>query len=205
MGTVTINQIKQRAKDIVQDTDDVRWADPEVVRWVNDGLTYAVKKRVSLYTLRATVALDANTPRNQIAAAGAFAVVDVPYTVDASNIPQRTVRQATQDTISAVDPAWLVSSGDVVRHWIPGPEPKVFFVYPAVPKTVGLVRRVEVVYAANPPQLSATTDVIPIDDVYAYALVNYVLFRFYSKDAENAANAQLAQTYLTIFNTYLGA
>jgi len=46
---------------------------------------------------------------------------------------------------------------------------------------------------------------ILIDDVYATALVNYMLYRSYSKDAEYAANAAQAQAYYQQFMLLLGA
>ncbi len=45
---------------------------------------------------------------------------------------------------------------------------------------------------------------IQIDDVYANALLDYVLYRAYSKDADYAGNAQLAVSHYQAFSNSLG-
>jgi hypothetical protein len=44
-----------------------------------------------------------------------------------------------------------------------------------------------------------------VDDVYATTLINYILYRAYSKDAEYAANGALATAYYGQFMALLGA
>ena len=46
---------------------------------------------------------------------------------------------------------------------------------------------------------------ILVDDVYATALINYMLYRAYSKDAEYAANAAQATAFYQQFMALLGA
>jgi len=52
------------------------------------------------------------------------------------------------------------------------------------------------------PLVLGTT--INIDDIYANALVDYMLYRAYSKDAEYAGNAQRAVAHYTAFSNSLG-
>lgn len=204
MGAITGTQIVSRARDLVQDVQGVRWLDPENLTWLNEGINYAVRKRPALYVRAAQVSLDASSPKQTLTIAGAFAVLDVPYNVDGANHPARAIRRCTKLDIENLDPAWTTRKGDDVRHWMPGPEAHTFYVYPALPKTSGLGRRVEIHYAATPTPLATLSTVIPFDDVWADVLTNYLLFRLYSKDAEHAANEARASTYLTLVNTSLG-
>jgi hypothetical protein len=88
-------------------------------------------------------------------------------------------------------------------------QPRDFFVYP--PATT--VARLEVAYAQVPTphtltdeQLgnTATAEVIRIDDVFANALLDYMLYRAYTKDADQAANAQRAVAHYQAFQNALG-
>ncbi|MCK7581011.1 MAG: hypothetical protein MZV65_38935 [Chromatiales bacterium] len=45
---------------------------------------------------------------------------------------------------------------------------------------------------------------IKLDDIYANAILDYVLYRAYSKDAEYAANAQRAALHYQAFTNALG-
>jgi len=64
----------------------------------------------------------------------------------------------------------------------------------------------EIAYnSTNSTTIAASLDtLLTISDIYLDVVVNYVLFRAYSKDAEYASNAQLAGTYLSIVNSILG-
>lgn len=46
---------------------------------------------------------------------------------------------------------------------------------------------------------------IKLDDIYANAILDYVLYRAYSKDAEYAANASRAALHYQAFTAALGA
>ena len=44
-----------------------------------------------------------------------------------------------------------------------------------------------------------------VDDIYANALIDYVLYRSYMKDAEFAGNAQRANNHFQLFANSVGA
>ena len=58
-------------------------------------------------------------------------------------------------------------------------------------------------YSKNPTSIGAATDLIQVDDIFANALINYVLYRAYLKDAEFAGNQQRAGNYYSIFSQSL--
>ena len=57
--------------------------------------------------------------------------------------------------------------------------------------------------ALDPAGNDAT--VINLDDIYANVILDYLLYRAYSKDADYAANGQRAINHLNSFNSSLGA
>ena len=70
-------------------------------------------------------------------------------------------------------------------------DPRKFYVYPGVSGSA----YVEVVYSKNPTNLSAGTDLIQVDDIFANALINFVLYRAFLKESEYAANVAVASGY----------
>lgn len=197
MGTITGQSILDRQRDLVQDIAAVRWLAPECLRWLNDGLRELCIKRPSSYILHAAISLGA-TAKNSITLAGATGILDIPHNVDSVGNPGRTIREASVSDLDMIEPDWRTSTGDTVRHWVKDAEPHTFYTYPGRPKTSGLARKVEVVYTATPPEMSAMANVIPVDDIYANALGYYLAFRMYSKDADAGAPS-LAEAYYKLF------
>jgi hypothetical protein len=106
--------------------------------------------------------------------------------------------------LTAQAPNWFASEGTEIKHFMLDPDdPKVFYVYPAKHKT-GAARKVELVYAAVPPSYVALSQTIALDDIYANALGYFLIFRMYSKDADEATNSAAAQAYYTLFTNSLG-
>jgi hypothetical protein len=55
-----------------------------------------------------------------------------------------------------------------------------------------------ITYVAIPPTVSASSS-IGVRDAYAENILNYMLYRAYTKDAEHAGNAQLAAAAYELF------
>ena len=70
-----------------------------------------------------------------------------------------------------------------------------FYVYP--PNTGN--GYIQINYAAVPANLSSESQTISINDIYQTVLLDYILYRACSKDAEYAPGLQLAAGYLTTF------
>jgi hypothetical protein len=79
-------------------------------------------------------------------------------------------------------------------------DPRKFYVYPGVSGSA----YVEVVYSKNPTNLTAGTDLIQVDDIFANALINFVLYRAFLKESEYAANLATAGSYYQLFAQSLG-
>jgi len=101
------------------------------------------------------------------------------------------------------------STVSVEEYMFDARQPKEFLVYP--PATAAA--RLEIAYAQVPTahtlsdvQLnsSATTEVIRIDDTFANSLLDYMLYRAYTKDAEQQGNAARAIGHFQAFQNSLG-
>ena len=84
---------------------------------------------------------------------------------------------------------------NIIKHYIyDEANPRNFYVYPGVSGNSYL----EIIYSANPSTVTQS-DNLDIPDIYANAVMNYVLYMAYMKDAEYAGNSQRAANHYQLF------
>lgn len=125
----------------------------------------------------------------------------------AGTTPGRAVRLVQRDTLDAIDPAWHGQSASEILEYAYDPRtPKFFWVYPGVSGTLW----VELSYLANPAEIpyvadslridaAGSTTTLSIDDQFADDLINYMLARAHLKESDTAANAQMANSFASMF------
>lgn len=200
MGTILASSIIDKAAKQLLDAAGVRWPSPELLGWLNDGQRATVLVKPTAYVKSAAVRLAAGT-KQSLPADGAQ-LLDVVRNMGTDGlVPGRAVRIASRDMLDAQAPNWhAATASSVVRHYLYDPrDPKRFYVYP--PNTgTGYV---ELVHAATPPDVAAVGNPIELDDAYETVLLDYVLYRAFSKDSE-AADDGKAQRHMTAWITALG-
>lgn len=131
-------------------------------------------------------------------------LIDVPRNMGSDGAtPGAAIRVVSREILDAQHPEWHyeANAGGTVQHFMfDVRDPKHYYIYPKAPATALYV---EIIYSATPTDCSAG-GVIQIDDVYANALLDYVLYRAYSKDAEYAQNANLAIAHYQAFVNAMG-
>jgi hypothetical protein len=197
MGTIISDSIIDKAQTVLQDATGVRWSDVELVSWLNDG-----QRNITLYKPNAYVR---NVPflcapgTRQSLPADCVQLFSVPRNLGATGVtPGRAIRPVAHDMLDARAPNWhsATPTTDVQHFTYSVLSPKTFFVYP--PNTgTGYV---ELSYGAEPPDTTLGA-AISIDNIYSTALLDYMLFRAFSKDTEFADNTR-ASAY---FNAFVGA
>lgn len=207
MGTITAQQIADRAWTKALEatgSSATRWTPAEALWWINDGQREIVHQLPKANAVRAVPTLSAGT-RQSLAALSLPAgieVLDVPrnFAADGTTVGKAiTLRE--RDYFDEMFPDWHSVTGASVEHWFFDPrDPKAFYVYPALTGN----GKVELIYSANPADLAALADVITLDDTYANALQFFVLFSFFSKDANYAKSLQMAASYWGMFMQALG-
>lgn len=201
MPTLTAAVTIDKAEIILQDTTNVRWAASELLGWFNDGQREIVIARPDAYVQTVSHPLVAGT-RQTIPSAG-HQLVKVTRNMGANGTtPGRAVRMVPEEMLNASTPDWHAATPAAVtlHYTFDIRQPRNFYVFPPAIAA----NTVELVYSASPPPLAAATDVQLIDDVYANVLLDYVLYRAYSKDAESTANAARATTHRQMFESALG-
>jgi hypothetical protein len=190
--TVAVNTIVSRAQAVIQDATGVRWPGAELVDWLNDGQREIVLRAPVAGSVTESVTLTADSSRQDLPAGG------VMFFRLTRNIGGRAIRAADHNLMDRGLPDWHQALGPAVVHYVADPlNPRSYYVYP---RAAGAV---ELVYSKLPATAAAGGDV-GLPDIYANMLLDYVLYRAYSKDAEATNMKALADSAYARFLAPLG-
>lgn len=211
MATVKVVDLIVRAQTLLQDEDSVRWTVTELQYWLNDGYRDVLNLRPDSNTLTGEFTCVAG-PRQVLTTTfpNASRLVSVIRNTAATS-NKYGVRLVNKRTLDDQRKGWYAETPTVsIEEYMFDPrQPREFLVYP--PATTAA--RLEVSYAQIPSphtltetQLTnpATAETIRIDDSFANALLDYVMYRAYSKDAEQQGNAARAVAHFQAFQNSLG-
>jgi len=196
MGTVTAKTIIDKATIQLIDLANIRWTRAELLSWLNDGMRQIVLIQPSASSTTSVVKLDAGT-RQYLPDDGWLLLAIYRNMGTNGATPGRAIRIISREILDGFNPNWNTDKATAeVRNYIyTNQDQLAFYVYPPNTGT----QYIEINYSAQPADLTAETQVIPIFDVFQSALVDYILYRACSKDAEYAPGLQLAQGYLSTF------
>lgn len=185
-----------RVSTLLQDTTNVRWPQSELLDYLNDG-----QREIALYkpsaSLSGPINFTLNAGSKQTLPLGALSLVDVVRNMGSGDTPGNAIRVVAREVLDAQVPEWHTLTGTAVKHYTYSTlDPTHFYVYPAASGKV-----IEIIYGVTPTDavLVGQNTNIRIDDIWSPALVNYMCYRAYSKDAEYASNAQAAASYYQAF------
>lgn len=189
MGTILASAIVADAAELLQDRANVRWTKPQLLNWLNAGMREVVIGSPNAYVTNVAVKLVAGT--KQTLPNGGILLMDVIRNMGTTGaVPGRVPRYIERKLIDTQNPNWHADSANAtVQHYVyDDRDQDHFYVWPRQPDAnQGYV---EILFSASPPALIADTQVLPLDDVYSNALVNYLMYRAYSRDPVNSAKAK---------------
>ena len=199
---VSVASVIDRVQATIQDTVGIRWPESELVLWVNDAQREIVLFKPDANAANETITLVGGTKQSIPSDGNRLLRVVRNMSAASGGNGGRSIRLVLADVLNGQAPNWHdpAVTGDarhtnVVRHYIyDEQDPRHFYVYPGVS---GLTY-IEIVYSKNPTAVTASDD-ISIPDIYANAIMDYVLYRAYSKDAEYAANNQRSGQHYQLF------
>lgn len=209
MATVKVVDIIDRCQTILQDTTGTRWSKHELLKYLNDAQREVVLMRPDAYSVNATFTCSANS--KQTLPSAALRLIDV-----VRNVNGDVVRVIKKRVLDDQLPNWHntpAAGASSVQHYVYNPlDPKTFYLYPKPQNTV----QVEIVYSSAPATITTgqtdpnslsdiSTTTITLDDIYANAVIDYTLYRAYSKDADYAGNGNRAGSHYQAFQQSLGA
>ena len=201
MPTITAQSIISKAQVLSQDTTGVRWPTAEWLGWLNDGQREIAIARPNSFTKLVSIPLVAGT-RQSLPADGIMFIEYMRAMGSNGTTPGPAARKVSRRLLDSQIPNWhTVAAAASPQHYVFDPmAPRNFYVYP--PSTGGV--QAEVLYSAAPPDVPSAASVISVEDIYATVLLDYLLYRAYSKDSEFVGNAERAMVYRRLFENAIG-
>ena len=193
MSTITAQSVVDKVQVILQDTTGVRWPDSELLDWLNDGQREIVLYKPNAFIKNLAVRMAGGT--KQSLPADGVQLIDVVRNMGTNGTtPGRAVRITMREVLDSQLPDWHSETpNSVVKHYVYSLlDPKNFYVYP--PQPAAGQGYIELVYGASPTD-TTLGGTITLDDIYQNALVDYILYRAYSKDTEYAADQNRAAAH----------
>ena len=200
---VTVQSVIDRAQTVLQDTTGVRWpVVGELVLWINDAQREIALLKPDASATNSTITLATGTKQDIPSGGNRLLKVVRNMSAASNGTGKRSVRLVDREVLDAQSPDWHdpTVTGDaahaaIVKHYVyDEANPRNFYVYPGVSGSAYL----EIIYSSN-PAVVAQADSLSIPDIFANAVMNYVLYMAYMKDAEYAGNAQRASNHYQLF------
>lgn len=197
MATLTAGNLIDRASKLLQDETNVRWPRLELLDWLNDGQRVIVLMLPDAYTATDTVSASSAGQTTFTIPATGVRLIDVLHNAAGT---KRAIRQIDRSVLDTQYPTWRSDTAvSEAKHFaFDKRNPKVFYLYPPLTSGSG----VQVVYSAAPAALTTEASTILLDDVFGTALVDFMVYRAYLKDAEYSANDVRAKG---AYETFLGS
>ena len=119
---------------------------------------------------------------------------------------KRATRLVSRDSLDSIQPSWHdptvkgdAKHGSLIKHYMyEDQNPRNYYVYPGVAS--GASSFLEIIYSANPATVAANGN-LTVPDLFANAIMNYVLYMAYMKDSEFVGSQQRASAHYNLFIT----
>lgn len=202
---VSVQSVIDRVQATLQDTTGVRWpVVGELVLWVNDAQREIALLKPDASAKNTTITLATGTKQDLPSDGNRLLRAVRNMSAASGGTGGRAVRLVQREILDAQSPSWHdpTVTGDaahtaIVKHYVYDEQnPRNFYVYPGISGDAYL----EIIYSANPSTV-AQGDNLDIPDIYANAVMNYVLYMAYMKDADYAGNSQRAASHFQLFTT----
>jgi len=190
------------AEYILKDAGNDRWTETELLDWINDAQKAVVLVKPDANPVIEAVVLSSGS--RQDLPATAVQLLDATYNMGTTgSTVGNAITIVDRGIMDACYPGWRnESTSTVVKHVIYDPVklPKKYWVYPPSPGT----NYIEIISAKIPTLLTASSENLTLGDEYVPAVLDWVLYRSFSKDAEYNESANRALVHLDAFQMGLG-
>ena len=217
MGTILASTIATRASALLNDEDNDRWSTAELLTYLNDGEKEVCLIKPDAYIVNVSYQLALSATKQNIPDGTAtypdpdsntipagIALLDIVRNMGTDGeTPGNVITLVDMEQFDMAEPGWhtATASATVQHYMFRETDPKRFYVYPKQPaSSMGWI---EIVMAAIPIDIASSATAINLDDIYQNALIDFVMYKAFMKDAEYAANADVAARYYNSFKTAL--
>lgn len=201
MGTILASEIIASASEVAEDESNVTWKQPQALRWINDAQLAIASERPDYYITRQSMQLVPGTAQ-QISGHRLKSVIR--NMGDDGSTPGRAIRLVDRGAMDEFDPDWHAATEGtrVIEYVHDSVVPKIFYVSPPVHSATPVW--IETMEETTPPPVVAVDDPIALDDTYTPIIIEWVCYRFFSRDAEQTSSMQRADSHFNRFYAMLG-
>lgn len=199
---VAVKTILDQARHTLVDTDKTFWIEEELAGWYNAAILAVIAARPDAHAKQ--LVLNCVLGTLQQLPADALRLIRVLRNEGAD---KRSITEMDMALMDSSRPDWHSQAAPVgvAQHYIYDQrDPKNFYLYPAV----AAATKVLISYSYVPPQITPAqvpTAQMPIDDVYYNPVLDYILFRGFSKVGKFVQGGDgRARMHLISFNEALG-
>jgi len=206
MATTLVSGLIDSAKLLLQETSTsgTRWKNEEILGWLNEAYQAIIQAKPDANSITEDMALAAGTKQN-VPATG-LRLLDVVRSTDPAS-DGMSITLVSRHQLDITRRGWHREdeTADIEHYIYNADDPRTFYVFPpAVADT-----NIEIIYSAVPSKhettaITSESEIIKLTDVYAPVMLDYILYRAYSKDADHTANANRAMMHYRAYREALG-
>lgn len=177
---MTPQDIITSARYVLNDTDAIgyRNTDSELLGWVNGGLREISAARPDMFSFVGDYTCAVSSVEQQVTFTDAQEVLKVLCIHNGA-----ALTSFDMDTMDSFKPGWRSSAVGAATQWSKHPvDPLRFFIYPPAPATAQIL---DLLYVRVPTTLAIGDSITEIPASLTPALVDYLVYRAESKDAEH--------------------
>ena len=200
MPVIKVVDVINQTAYMLTDESAVRWPKPTLLGWFNEAQRAVVLRRPDSLAVNEPFSCQGGS-RQDMPAEG-IRLIDIVRVIGGSGITK-----VDKSQLDAHIRDWYTQaeSADIEHFVYDERDPKRFYLYP--PAAVGTT--IEIIYSKSPDVVSIAdfntdTQVISVDDVFANALQEYILYKAWMKDAEHAGNSNRANGHFNQFMVAIG-
>lgn len=190
--------ILQNVNFVLDDPNDTRFSLPQKIAAMNSALQALISYRPDAASYTTMMLLVAGT--RQTLPSDGVRLLKVIRNRGQSGLSDagRAIRKADMLVQDALIPDWHETTGQTVvdEYFYDSITPKDFYVYPPAP--VSPVIGVDISYVRVLPTITAGTDTLPVDDYFAPAIQEWMLYSLWCGDDQNP-NYAVARSHQSTF------
>jgi hypothetical protein len=198
---ITGTQINTKVGLILQDATNIRWTTSEMCGWIN-----SAQREIIIYKPNANPVTEAMVTvagtKQSIPTSGIQLLEVIRNMGTNGTTAGNAITNINRNILDVTIPDWHTASASASSKHFCFDEriPQVFYLYP--PQPTSSMGYVEVCYSKLPTDLTESAGSISgsiFNDLYETVIIDYVLYRAYSKDSEHTANAQQSIAHYQAF------
>ncbi len=206
LASVLVDQVGAMLNDLEPGNEHVRWPVSELLLYLTEATAAIAQGRPSVFTVSANIELAPGS--TQRLPDQYCKLLDIHFNVNPDGSEGSNVFPAVHDLQQAFPKPGCPYSGGIQSYSYFDSSDRYYGVNPAVPQGLTYTPKVQAVLMLTPQVVTSASQplYLPGSDpqLFQGALVDWMLYRCYSKDEESNTSLERAQMHFRSFQAYLG-